>query len=115
MQPKGRGRIAQAKQMMQKLQGFQGFVVMAGDWNCTPMDNPGGTTCGTYETIRAEMNDAWNGKVELGATWDQLDNPLAVSKTNDVAYQNVERLQWRCDIIFWQDTYNKRIKLNSSQ
>eukprot|EP00930_Biecheleria_cincta_P038962 TRINITY_DN26789_c0_g1_i1.p1 TRINITY_DN26789_c0_g1~~TRINITY_DN26789_c0_g1_i1.p1 ORF type:complete len:365 (-),score=50.69 TRINITY_DN26789_c0_g1_i1:53-1147(-) len=115
-QKEGHGRIAQAREIMRReLDGFKGLVVMAGDWNCTPHDNPGGTRCGTYDAMRLEMDDAWHGDHGLGATWDQVGNPLAVSKANDMAYQNTELLQWRCDITFWKNTTSQKVCVKSCE
>jgi len=115
-QPAGHGRIAQATEMMRsELEGYEGFLVMAGDWNFTPSDNPGGTSCRTYEAMREKMEDAWDGQHGLGATWDQVGNSLAVSKANDMAYQNAERLQWRCDIVFWKNFTSHNVSVKSCE
>lgn len=99
-QAEGRGRVRQAEEMLEGIEQFQGLALLAGDLNCTRRNAPGGTSCGTYECIIKHMEDAWGVNKEPCFTWDQVENPLAVSTMNDLAYGNNSPLRQQVDYAF---------------
>lgn len=101
-QPAGRGRVRQAKELLDEVSDFEGFALIAADLNCTKVGVPGGTSCGTYEMMRKEMADAWDVNKEPCVTWDQVNNPLAVSQLNDLAYGEGNTIQTQADYVLWK-------------
>eukprot|EP00930_Biecheleria_cincta_P104868 TRINITY_DN97329_c0_g1_i1.p1 TRINITY_DN97329_c0_g1~~TRINITY_DN97329_c0_g1_i1.p1 ORF type:complete len:340 (-),score=48.47 TRINITY_DN97329_c0_g1_i1:55-1074(-) len=108
-QVEGRGRVRQAEEMLEQIKQFQGLALLAGDLNCTKSNVPGGTSCGTYELIRKHMKDACevnkdptSSEIKQCFTWDQVENPLARSTMNDLAYGSSSPLRQQVDYVFWQ-------------
>lgn len=118
-QPVGRGRVRQAKEMLAQLTNFEGLSLLTGDLNCTPLGVHGGTTCGTYELIKEHMYDSWEGNKEPCITWDQVENPLAVSALNDVAYGKAEgqspHYRQQVDYIFFKHQGAGTVKRRSCE
>eukprot|EP00928_Gymnodinium_smaydae_P014173 TRINITY_DN15150_c0_g1_i1.p1 TRINITY_DN15150_c0_g1~~TRINITY_DN15150_c0_g1_i1.p1 ORF type:complete len:573 (+),score=76.14 TRINITY_DN15150_c0_g1_i1:34-1719(+) len=108
LQPKGRGRHQQVRELLEGCLHPGELLVLAGDFNATPPGTEGGTQCNTYQEITAWLSDAWadvnaGDPAKDGLTWDQEGNPYCVSATNSLLYGTTP-LRWRCDFVLWRQS-----------
>jgi len=108
VQPKGKGRHRQVKEIFGHCLREGELFILSGDLNATPPGTDSGTSCDTYRSVTEHLVDAWSEKHssdpnEDGLTWDQETNPMCQTAVNALFYGG-EQLRWRCDYVFWRYT-----------